>query len=175
MPENRGAFADAPLSLLDVRAAGAIEAPLKALTDALVEAREDPERCAACAQALDGARVGHPNDPAHPGDPALLEVLSMCDNLMALGSDPVVGPATALADVVRNQLVKRHYTQKHNHQGVGLYCQPTKPKDIERSCIFVESLVEEDGAAYRQLALCEATGWDRIALNPLVASRRRAG
>jgi hypothetical protein len=159
---------------MDVRAAGAVEAPLKALADTLDEARTDARRCRACAAALDGARVGYPSDHSNPGDPALLDVLTMCDNLVRLESDPVVGPATVLADIVRNRLVTRLDTQKHHYQGVSLYAQPGRPKDIERSYIFVEDLAEEDGAAYRKLALCKATGWDRIALNPLIASRRRA-
>jgi hypothetical protein len=44
-----------------------------------------------------------------------------------------------------------------------------KPRDIERS--FIMSGNAEDAAKdaeyYAKLALCEATGWHRIALNPL--------
>ena len=47
-------------------------------------------------QALEAARIGFPNDYASPGDPALLDVSTMCDNLTKLSGDAVAGPAQAL-------------------------------------------------------------------------------
>jgi hypothetical protein len=41
-----------------------------------------------------------------------------------------------------------------------------------RSCIYDEGFIEADAANYRQLALNVATGWDRIALNPLRPSAK---
>ena len=78
-PANRDPFADVPYSLIDLGAAGAIAEPLKALADALDAARTDAARRPACAAALEAARVGFPNDQAAPGDPALLDVPTMCE------------------------------------------------------------------------------------------------
>ena len=168
-PTNRAPFADVPYSLIDLGAADAIAEPLKALTDALDAARDDPKRSAACARALEGARVGYPDDAANPGDPALLDVPTLCDRLRDLDPDPVAGPARALGETVRNRLVRWHTSQKGIHQGTSVYYQPVKPDDIERS--FILSGNEEDAARdashYARLALCEATGWHRIALHPL--------
>jgi hypothetical protein len=168
-PANRGPFVDVPYSLIDLAEAEFVAGPLKALTDALDSARTDPARLAACAAALEGARVGFPDDHTNPGDPALLDVPTMCERLAALGSDPVVGPALALGDVVKTRLVRWHHSQKQTHQGTSLYYQPVTPRDIQRSYILSGDAEDaaKDSAAYRELALCVATGWDRVALNPL--------
>ena len=47
-------------------------------------------------------RVGYPDDRSNPGDPALLDVPTMCDELRALDPDPVAGPARALGEAVRD-------------------------------------------------------------------------
>ena len=166
--DNRGKFADAPISLIDLSAADAIAAPLKGLVDALEAARSDPRRRTMCAHALEGARVGYPDKPSQPGDPALLDVPTMCDNLQKLDPDPVAVPAKALGEVVRKRLVRWHHTQKDRYQGTSIYYQPVTADDIKRSCIYDEALAEEDTASYKQLALSVATGWDRLALNPFV-------
>ena len=134
-PANRGPFADVPIALLDLGETGGVIEPLKALADALDEARRDPARCRACANALEAARVGYPSDPSNPGDPALLDVPTMCDNLEQLGSDPVAGPARALGDLVRNRLVRWHHSQMGRYQGTSIYYKPVTAKDLERSYI----------------------------------------
>ena len=168
-PVNRRPFADVPIALLDLAETDRITEPLKALAAALEEARRDPSRCRACANALEGARVGYPDDPSNPGDPALLDVPTMCDNLQRLGPDPVAGPARALGDVVRTRLVRWHHSQLGRYQGTSIYYKPVKAKDLERSYIQAgtEDDAKNDAAAYSHLALNEATGWHRIALNPL--------
>jgi hypothetical protein len=169
-PEHRGRFADVPYSLLDLGEADAIVEPLRALTDALESARLDSSRRAACAGALEGARVGHPADSARPGDPALVDVPTLCDGLAALGRDPVAAPARALGKVVGDRLVRWHHSRTGAHRGTSLYYKPVTSLDRERSCI--EPATEEDAATdaayYAKLALSEATGWHRVALNPLV-------
>jgi hypothetical protein len=171
-PANRQPFADVPISLIDLGAAVAVHEPLKALAGALDEARRDPQRRMACAAALEGARVGYPDDPKQPGDPALVDVLTMCDSLQRLGPDPVAGPATALGDVVRGRVVAWHHSQKDRYRGISLYYKPVRPKDIERSYIEAgdEAEREKDAASYKVLSLSEATGWHRIALDPLTPS-----
>ena len=105
-PANRAPFEEVPCSLLDLGAAETIVDPLKAVADALDAARLDPRRAAACAGALEGARVGYPDDPSNPGDPALLDVPTLCDRLQVLDQDPVAAPARALGEAVRNRLVR---------------------------------------------------------------------
>jgi hypothetical protein len=141
---------------------------LKDLTDALVAARDDPERARACGKSLEAARVGSPECASDPGDPALLDVLTMCDNLMALKGDPVTAPAKALAGVVKDRLVRWHYSQKGHHRGMSVFYKPVKPADITRSYLQAVDvdIAAADAAHYKTLALCQATGWHRIALNP---------
>ena len=166
-PANRDPFADVPYSLVDLGAAGAIVEPLTALADALDAARSDAPRRAACAAALEASRVGFPDDQAAPGDPALLDVATMCEQLARLERDPVAGPARALGAVVERRLVTWHRSQQGRHRGVGLYYRPVHAADVRRSHVYKETLAEWDAMQYRQLALSQATGWDRIALDPL--------
>jgi hypothetical protein len=167
-PKNRGNFHDVPYSLIDLSAADEMAAALKELTDVLIAARDDPERARACGKGLEAARVGWPQSAADPGDPALLDVLTMCDNLMALKGDPVAAPAKALAGVVKNKLVRWHYSQKGNHRGMSVFYKPVKQEDITRSFLQAEDpdVAAADAAYYKTLALSRATGWHRIALNP---------
>jgi hypothetical protein len=166
-PANRGPFADVPYSLVDLGAASAIAEPLKALADALEAARPDPARAAACAAALEAARIGFPDDHASPGDPALLDVPTMCDNLARLDRDPVAGPARALGDLVERRLVTWHHAQKGQHRGTGLFYRPVKAEHTNRSHVYEKGTAAGDAVRYKQLALSQATGWDRLALNPL--------
>ena len=166
-PANRDPFADVPYSLVDLGAAGAIVEPLKALADALDAARTDAGRRSACAAALEASRVGFPDDHAAPGDPALLDVPTMCEHLAKLDPDPVAAPARALGDLVKGQLVKWHRSQKAQHRGIGLFYRPTVAAHFKRSHLYEEGTAEGDAKHYRQLALSVETGWDRIALNPL--------
>ena len=168
-PEHRGVLADVPIALIDLGAVGAIAQPLKALADALEEARPNPQRRAACAAALEGARKGH-NLPKAPGDPSLLDVLTMCGNLIALDPDPVAAPAKALDGVVRSQVVRWHHAQDKGFQGTAIYYRPVSPEAVEQSNIYSEADAEGDATYYKQLALNQDTGWDRIALNPLTAT-----
>jgi hypothetical protein len=175
-PSNRGPFDDVPYSLIDLEEAETVVKPLKALVDGLDAARADAKRAAACVKALEGSRIGYPDDHSNPGDPALLDVPTMCDKLQAVGADTVSGPARALGTAVRERLVRWHHSQKTAYQGISLYYQPVKPHDIERS--FIMSGNAEDAAKdaeyYAKLALCEATGWHRIALNPIVRASAAA-
>ncbi len=166
-PEHRAPFADVPYSLIDLGASSAVAAPLKALADALEDARANPARASACAAALEGARIGSPSDHSEPGDPALLDVPTLCETLAALPRDPVAGPARALGEFVGAELVKWHHSQKGRHRGISLYYQPVTASDAERSHLYDEGTAAADAEHYRQLALSQATGWDRIALNPL--------
>lgn len=171
VPDNRGPYVDVPYSLIDLDAADAVAAPLAALTDALTEARGDLRRRAACAAALEASRVGEAGNPRQPGDPALIDVPTLCERLeTAGGGDRVATSAKALGAVVRDRLVRWHHSRTGAHRGTSLYYRPVSPRDTERSFIQAPSGDDEarDAAAYARLALCEATGWHRVALDPLV-------
>jgi hypothetical protein len=83
----------------------------------------------------------------------------------------IEAPARVLRDLVRDRLVRWHHSQKSAHRGISLYYRPATARAREQS--FIEAATDEaaaaDAAYYGQLALSEATGWDRIALDPLVA------
>jgi hypothetical protein len=167
-PANRTPFADVPYSLLDLTVADEMAAALSALVLALESARATPKLRRACARALEAARVGDPADHARPGDPALIDVLTMCEGLMARGTGPVASPAATLAGVVRQKLVRWHHAQRDGHRGTSLYYRPVRAADLERSFLQAsdEKTAQLDAAHYATLALCEATGWHRIALQP---------
>jgi hypothetical protein len=162
-------FADVPYALIDITAASQVTNPLRALVQSLSEARMDPSRRLTCSRALEAARRGNVADHANPGDPALLDLPAMCDNLQALSTDPVASSAATLGDVVRNNLIQWVYTHKHTYSGLSIHYRPATAAGISAS--FIEAASPDDLKAdaeyYRNLALCRATGWDRISLAPL--------
>jgi hypothetical protein len=95
----------------------------------------------------------------------------MCRNLEELVGDPVIPLAQALGEVVRNRVITSFHVSHGPFQGLVLYYKPTTAKDLQES--FVQAGDERDTLSderyYRTLALSRATGWDRIALNPLGA------
>jgi hypothetical protein len=167
--DNRKPFAEVPYSLLDLCAVPQLVEPLKQLTNVLDAGRSVPSRARAYGRALDAARIGAPSTPHDPGDPALLDVPTLCDHLQALRPDPVAAPADVMKEVVNSTLISRHFSKSGRHKGVSLYCKPTRQRDMDLS--YIQSADEKeqarDEAYYRKLALCKATGWDRVALNPL--------
>ena len=166
---NRYGFADAPVSLLHLAAAGAIAEPLKQLTTELVAVRDshDQQAIAVCSAALEGARGGFPNDPSKPGDPALVDVLTLCMHLEKAPA-PVAAAADRLAEAVK-AMVTRHHSQAPNspYTGSSLYYKPLP--DGHRSFIQTSDHVvaAADAIDYQKLALVEETGWWQIAMDPL--------
>lgn len=174
-PEHRAPFADVPYSVLDLTRSSAVVGPLTALTAALEDARDDPDRARLCALALEGARVGSPTDPASPGDPALIDVPTMCDRLGALAGDPVAAPARELGNVVSRHLIRWHHSRTPRYRGTSLFYKPVTARDSRRSYLQAEDeeVAAADAAHYRTLALCEATGWHKIALAPLAVESEK--
>jgi hypothetical protein len=167
-PANRAPFSDVPYTLVDLGAAGKIAKPLKALANAIEAGRDLKGLASLCSRALEGSRVGFPGDPKNPGDPALLDVATMCEKLGTLTRYPAVsGPARALGEVVETKLVKWHSSHQGRHRGIGLFYQPVTAEHIRRSYVYNEDTATRDARNYRRLALSQATGWDRIALRPL--------
>lgn len=169
VPANRDPYVDVPYTIVDLDASEAVVAPLGALTAALLDARGDAGRRRDCAAAIEAARVGR-GDPTAPGEVTLLDVPTLCEGLAALPGGAVGEAARALGAVVRDRLVRWHHSRTGVHRGVSLYCKPVTAQDRERS--FIQASGEDearDEAAYARLALCEATGWHKVALDPLVA------
>jgi hypothetical protein len=165
---NREPFNNAPISLVDTDLTELVAGPLQALTDELCEARKVARRRQACMNAIEGARVGR-NTPDDPGDPALLDVLTLCDRLESLTPDPVAGLAIALRETIQGRLVLLHRAQlADRHRGISLYCRPIHEEQLKKSNLQGSGAIwEADKAYYRTLRLCARTGWDRIALEPL--------
>jgi hypothetical protein len=168
-PAHRSGFDAVPYTLIDTSAAGQVATCLTAVVEALDAARQDPARARACAKALEASRVGSPESATVPGDPALLDVPTMCGRLAALKGDPVAAAAVALGRVVGSRLVRWHHSQTRHHLGSGLFYKPVRPDDLHRSYLQAEdeTVAKDDAAHYRALALSKATGWHRIALDPL--------
>lgn len=174
VPGNRRPYSTVPITVLDIDGVEAIIEPFAALVEELEDARRNAARCAACAGALERSRIGFPDDHDRPGDPALIDVLTLCERLEALAPDPVARRAAAVAEAIRTALVRWHHSGSSRYRGVSVYYKPTTRRDFKHSNIQWEDGpdADEDARHYRQLALCTRTGWDRIALNPLVARRR---
>jgi hypothetical protein len=168
-PAHRSNFDAVPYSLVDLGAAETMATHLGVLTDALMAARLDPARARRCASALEASRVGSPDSARVPGDPALLDVPTLCAKLAALKGDPVAAAAVTLGRFVRSKLVRWHHSQTRDHLGTSLYYKPVRPDDQRRSYLSAddETVANDDAAHYRALALSKATGWHRIALDPL--------
>lgn len=168
-PANREKFPAVPYTVLDLSAADEVATRLTALVEALAAARQDPARRRACATAIEGARVGAVTGTGLPGDPALVDVPTMCARLAALSGDPVARAATALGQVVGAKLVRWHHSQTPDHLGVALFYAPVTAADLETTYLYTtnEPVASDDAAHYRALALSKATGWHRIAYDPL--------
>lgn len=167
--ENRSGFHAVPFSLLDLSAMDDVASTLAALVEALEAARRDPARARACGKALEAARVGSPESARVPGDPALLDVPTMCTRLASLRGDPVSRAAVALGRVVQGKLVRWHHSQTKDHLGTAIFYKPVTKTQVDASYLQAsdETVANEDAAEYRALALSKATGWHRIALDPL--------
>jgi len=168
---NRGPFADVPYALLDLSAAPRLIDPLTALVHELERARSDDQRRKACAKVLEGARIGSANSTDSPGDPALIDVATICSGLQALSPDPVGVAAKRLADVLPI-LVQFSFTLLGHQKGVALYYQPFTARDRKRSVLEAPDPDEakRDHAQYEKLGLCQQAEWGRFALNPLSPS-----
>lgn len=168
IPANRGSVSDVPCSLIHLEATEALVEPFKMLVGELDAARADALRCAAYASAVEHARLGFRDNPHRRADPALLDVLTLCDTLASGPDGSVASLARTVGDLLNEKIVKRHFSQHRRFRGLSLYCVPVKPEQIERSVIRVED-VKKDHRYYEQLAFSRATGWHRLALHPLGA------
>lgn len=166
-----GALHVVPCALIDIASAQQVTRPLERLVGALSRARLDTARRRACGRALERARLGQNLGYSRPGDPALLDVPTMCRNLQELRDDPVAPLAKAFGDVIQSRVITSFHVSRGPFRGLALYYRPTTRQDLKKS--FIQAGDERDRLSderyYRTLALSRLTGWDQIALNPLGA------
>jgi len=165
---NRGPFADVPYALLDLSVAPGLLKPLTELVRELERARADHQRRRQCAEVLESARVGTTETPLTPGDPALIDVATICEKLQTLRADPVADAARGLAAVLPG-LVRFSFTLLGRQKGVALYYKPTTKDDMKASVLEAEDAEDAklDHDQYRKLALCQQSEWGAFALDPL--------
>jgi hypothetical protein len=164
--ENRGPLSDVPCSLIDIEAAYTLGKPFKDLVDALQSARADQAHCATFADAFERARIGSPANHERPGDPSLLDLPTLCDNLRRLAIDPVSSLAGTTGDALNKGVIKYHHSQKDHFRGLSVYYRPVKAAQVDRTFIGVED-AKSDDLYYESLAFSRATGWNALALHPL--------
>jgi len=158
LDSTRGRLSEAPVTLLDLGESHLIVSPLSALVRALVRVRTRARSLAPYVDAFERARA------RRPGDRALLDVPRLCEHLQHVGDERVAAAARELGEVVTTRLVSWHHAQTIHFLGTSIYYKPTRYAN--RSVIYNKAWEQQDEAGYRKLALCRATGWDRIALMP---------
>jgi hypothetical protein len=148
--ENRNHKSEVPFALVDLQRVADVTEPMRALVTALTDARKSGDG---------GSRVQDRlmRSSPHGGDPALLDVVTLCDRLDELALPELQGPAEALRNIVSEIVVRRHRPAGSPFSGVGL-CYP--PAASRGHSIFP---VVVDG--YAGLKFCRATGWQTIATN----------
>jgi hypothetical protein len=164
---NKG-FTNVPMSCLDLRAVPKVKQALNDLVVELEKARGDLQRRNACREKFESSRHGDALDPQKPGDPALLDVRTLCKNLSTLDHDPIAGFARDLDKTIRDLVFWSESTEAV-YKGVSVYYQPISDEETKRSAI--ESTFDWIGRRngtkyYRNLTISKETGWDRIALSP---------
>jgi hypothetical protein len=164
LKNNRFRFATVPFTMLDLRHVGRLTTPLRRLVKELTKSRSRPAAFQSVRRALERARSGNVESATRPGDIALLDLHALCDNLVTFsGSGPLRRAAHALKAALPT-VSAFHHSQSNHFSGVSIYYPPVTSAGLDRS--FVAPL---DPQMYGSLALSKATGWHRIALNPLRA------
>ena len=159
---NRAAFAEVPMSMLDLSQVQALTEPL---TELVKELRTlDKETAAKVKKRFEEARAGRGvSDHHHPGDPALLDVTTLCRDLVELDT-PAQKPAEALNRRLRT-LVPWAHSQRNTFNGISVYYVSLDPEILQRPIrSVVEVAVLNNPKRYKSLALNEQTEWSTIAL-----------
>ena len=68
-----------------------------------------------------------------------------------------------------------HHSRRGRFKGTSLFYKPVTARDLRRSYLQAEDeeIAAADAEYYKGLALCRATGWHRVALNPLAVEVKR--
>jgi Clostripain family len=154
---TRPKLSEVSYGAIDVDAARAIDEPLRALAARLA--------------GLDGARLAATRNAVRRssrGDPALVDIVTMCRNLSALGDAELGRHAADLVQAVRASVIVRR-PEPSIYQGLSCLYIPAGASPEEQgqgSFIVPPFYVPGLNAAgdYRTLELSKNTGWQRIAL-----------
>jgi hypothetical protein len=160
--DNRHGFATVPFTMLDLRRVNKLTPALKRLATVLEDSRSNPSAFPSVRRALEQARSGHVDSSTHPGDNALLDINTLCGNLASFCRIEPIRNAAAAVKAALPSVSAFHHSQGNHFSGVSIYYQPLTEAAVDRS--FVAPL---EPAMYSTLALSRATGWDRVALDPL--------
>jgi hypothetical protein len=154
---NRPQLSEVPFVAIDVEGARVVDEPLRALA-----ARLDGLNRADSAVSRAAVRR------SSRGDPALVDIVTMCENLSRLGDAELGRHAAALTRGVKASLIA-HRPEPSVFQGLSLLYLPAgaTPEKQERDSFIVPPFFVAglDAAGdYRTLELSKNTGWQRIAL-----------
>lgn len=153
VPENLAGLADVPIALLDLARVPALRTPLTNLSAAMVAAGDQPVLSdgRTARDILHASAPGSPASKEHPGDPAIVDVLTLCRALAAAG-----GGLGAAAEQVRAAIsqVVRYPVRSTTRGGIGLFAKAKEPP----------SLFDNVQGLYGRLAVTE-TGWGDVALH----------
>jgi Clostripain family len=154
---NRPKLNEVAYGAVDVDAARAADGPLRALAGRL-DALNGAERAASRTAVRRSSR----------GDPALVDVVTMCDNLSDLADGDLGRHAADLSQAVKASVIA-HRPEPSVYQGLSLLYFPAGATPAEQeqdsyiaSAFFVPGLNAASG--YRTLKLSKHTEWQRIAL-----------
>ncbi|MEP6917567.1 MAG: clostripain-related cysteine peptidase [Acidobacteriota bacterium] len=167
--KNRNHHPVVPFSLLDVRALEEVAAPMKALVRALVKAKDMSDQIdAACKRAWlrnDAAGTELPTSEAQlasrlaPGDVLLVDVRTLCSELMRLNLPGLAGLARALGKKI-DRVVVGIQPKSGAFRGVSAYYVPPPAPKQRKSNVGLLL----DQSEYEDLECSRKTHWDRIAL-----------
>jgi hypothetical protein len=156
---NRAGFAEVPMSLLDLGVVPNTLKPIKTLVDAIQQL--DTRKARPVRKAFERARAGRAvEDLRHPGDPALLDVATLCRHLLEL--DTGAKQAVQELEGTLVTLVPWTHSQRTIFNGISIYYTLLQPDALARSAVQVA--VFDEPNAYKKLALNAETEWSAIAL-----------
>jgi hypothetical protein len=154
---NRPKLSEVSFGAVDVDAAHATDGPLRALA-ARLDALDGRELAASRAAVRRSSR----------GDPALVDIVTMCENLQQLADAELSRHAAELRQAVESSVIA-HRPEPSIYQGLSLLYFPAGATPVKQeqdsyiaSAFFVRGL--KAAAGYRTLTLSKHTDWQRIAL-----------
>jgi hypothetical protein len=166
--ENRAPFADVPITLLDIDGVQRLRGPIRQLVRTLEKVRKDPRFGGDTRKALETARKGDPQTFNDPGDPSLIDVRTLCRNLLEFKVVPLAKIAAKVDRILGTHIIRVHRSQGNVFHGVSMYYKPLEARQLRRS--FIEPV---DARSYSALAMSKVTTWRKIALHPLREKKGR--
>jgi hypothetical protein len=162
--KNRPGKPEIPFTLLNLEAVTSLTGPMEGLVDELKSARYDKTAGNGVRDVFmerDRSRRGKDS-----GDPALPDVVTLCQRLRALRLADLTRAADTLERRLRTTLIVHHRPKTSRFHGVGINYPP--------AAVNGPSIFPRFPEGYDGLRLCRATGWQAIALDPVFAARTDA-